>query len=91
MLKDEKYKKNRKIYGLQFKKYITYTMCLIQISFYERMLLWYNIPNRKGKIRGAPLKSYAIMTEITAKRVLRILKKKSQFLCILDKKYAQVS
>ena len=88
LLKDENYKKNRKIYGMKLKKWITYRMCLILISFYEWMLLWYNIPNRKGKIRGAPLKSYAIMTEISGERVLRILKKKSRFLCILDKKSA---
>ena len=77
LLKDEKYKKNRKIYGLKLKKYITYKMCLIQISFYEPMLLWYNIPNWKGKIRGAPLRSNAIMTEISAERILKILKIKN--------------
>ena len=52
LLKDEKYKKNRKIYGLKLKKYITYKMCLIQISFYEPMLLLYNISNWKEKNSG---------------------------------------
>ena len=88
LLKDKNYKKNRKIYAMKLKKLITYRMYLILISFYEWMLLWYNIPNQKGKIRGAPLKSYAIMTEISAERVLKILKKIIRFLCILHKKSA---
>ena len=55
------------------------------------MILLYIIPNRKGKIRGAPLTSYAIMTEISAEPVLKILKNKNQFLCILSKKATHVS
>ena len=35
MLKHENYKKKRKIYGMKMKKYITYKMGSIPISFYE--------------------------------------------------------
>ena len=91
LLKEENYKKKRKIYGTNLKKYIRYKMCLIPISFYTWMILIYNIPKQKGKIRGAPLKSYAVIIEISVERVLKILKKQIWFLCILSKKSAQVS
>ena len=49
------------------------------------MLLTYNIPNLEGKIRGPPVKSYAMMPEISVERFLEILKNKNRFLCILSK------
>ena len=91
LLNVENYKKKRKIYGMKIKKYITYKMCLIPISFYEWMLLTYNISNREGKIRDPPVKSYAMMPEISVERFLEILKNKNRFLCILCEKATHIS
>jgi len=91
LLNVENYKKNCKIYGIKMKKYITYKMSLILISFYAWMILTCNIPKRKGKIRSPPVKSYGIMTEISAERVLEILKNKNWFLCILCEKATHIS
>ena len=87
LLNVENYKKKRKIYGtcMNIKKYITYKMCSIPISFYEGMLLTYYIPNREGKFWIPPVKSYAMMLEISVARFLEILKNKNRFLCILSK------
>ena len=49
------------------------------------MLLTYNISNREAKIRSPPVKSYAMMSEISVERFLEILKNKNRFLCILSK------
>ena len=91
LLNVENYKKKRKIYGIKMKKYITYKMCLILISFYELMILTCNIPKLKGKIRDSPVKSYVVMTKISAERFLEILKNKNRFLCILCEKATHIS
>ena len=82
LLNVENYKIKRKIYGLKMKKYITYKLRSIPISFYKRMILTCNIPKLAGKIRGPPLRSYVMMPEISAERFLEILKNKNRFLCI---------
>ena len=91
LLNVENYKIKYKIYGIKMKKYITYKMCLILISFYVWMIITCNIPKLKGKIRDPPVKSYGIMTEISAERFLEILKNKNRFLCILCEKATNIS
>ena len=90
LLNVENYKKKCKIYGMNIKKYITYKMCSISISFYKRIILTCNIPKLAGKIRGPPVKSYDMMPEISAERFLEILKNKNRFLCILSKQYPHI-
>ena len=85
LLNVENYKKKCKIYGIKMKKYITYKMCSISISFYECMIITFNILKPEGKIRDPPVKSYVMMSEISAERFLEILKNKNRFLCILSK------
>ena len=91
LLHVENYNKKCKIYGIKMKKYITYKMCSIPISFYEWMILTCNILKPKGKIRDPPVKSYVMMPEISAERFLEILKNKNRFLYILCEKATHIS
>ncbi len=65
-------------------------MCSIPISFYKWMILTCYILKLKGKIRNLPMKSYVIMTEISAERFLEILKTKNRSLCILCEKATHI-
>ena len=91
LLNVENYKKKLKIYGMKMKKYMTYKICSIPISFYEWMILTCIMPKLKGWIRDPRVKSYVMMTEISAERFLEILKTKNRFLCILCEKPTHIS
>ena len=58
-------------------------MCSIPISFYKWMILTCNILKLKEKIRYLPMKSYVIMTEISAERFFGNFENQKSNVCIL--------
>ena len=91
LLNVENYKQKCEFFDKKIKKQITYKMCPIQISCYGWVILRYNIPKLKGKIRGPHMESYFVMQKFLPYRFLKITKQNFQFLGILRKKATHIS